>query len=66
MATLPIPFPARKGRPRKRVDAKKILALRARGLSWHEIAKRLRVEERERRFVGLRSVPKVFLNLVTG
>ena len=32
-ATLPIPFPARNGRPRKRVDAKMILALRAQGIS---------------------------------
>jgi DNA invertase Pin-like site-specific DNA recombinase len=43
MATLPIPFPARNGRPRKKVDAKRILALRAQGRSWREIAKRMHV-----------------------
>jgi hypothetical protein len=43
MATLPIPFPRKTGRPRKEVDAKKILAFRARGLSWRKIAKRLQV-----------------------
>lgn len=39
MATLPIPFPARNGRPRAKVDPRKILKLRHRGLSWREIAK---------------------------
>lgn len=43
MATLPIPFPGKTGRPRKNLDAKKILALRAQGLSWRKIAKRMRV-----------------------
>jgi hypothetical protein len=43
MATLPIPFPTRNGRPRKNVDANRILALRAQGLSWRVIAKRMHV-----------------------
>jgi DNA invertase Pin-like site-specific DNA recombinase len=41
VATLPIPFPARTGRPRKKVDREKILALRAKGVSWRQIAKRM-------------------------
>jgi hypothetical protein len=41
MATLPIPFPQKMGRPRKELDVQRVLALRARGLSWREIAKRL-------------------------
>ena len=43
MATLPIPFPGKTGRPRNNVDAKRILALRAQGLSWRMIGKRLHV-----------------------
>ncbi len=43
MATVPIPFPRKTGRPRKKVDAKRILALHSEGLSWRKIAKRLRV-----------------------
>jgi DNA invertase Pin-like site-specific DNA recombinase len=43
VATLPIPFPGNTGRPRKNLDAKRILALRAQGLSWRVIAKRMRV-----------------------
>jgi transposase len=43
MATLPLPFATRTGRPRKKVDAKRIVALRAQGLSWREIAKQMHV-----------------------
>jgi|HubBroStandDraft_6_1064221.scaffolds.fasta_scaffold71973_4 transposase len=43
MATLPIPFPQKMGRPRKNVDGRQVIALRARGFSWRAIAKRLRV-----------------------
>jgi hypothetical protein len=43
MATLPITFPGKTGRPRRKVDAKRILALRAQGLSWRVIAKRMHV-----------------------
>src|ERR1700687_4389773 len=43
MATLPIPFPAKGGRPRKKVDPSKIIALRAKGVSWRQIAKRLHI-----------------------
>jgi transposase len=43
MATLPIPFPQKMGRPRKELDVRRVLALRARGLSWREIAQKLRV-----------------------
>jgi hypothetical protein len=41
MATLPIPFPQKMGRPRVIVDATRITALRGKGLSWAKIAKRL-------------------------
>ena len=40
MATLPIPFP-KSGRPRKKVDTKRVIELRAKGVSWRRIAKRL-------------------------
>jgi len=43
VATLMIPFAARYGRPRKKIDVKRILTLRAQGLSWRKIAKRLHV-----------------------
>ncbi|HEY6266204.1 MAG TPA: hypothetical protein VIW93_15500 [Candidatus Acidoferrum sp.] len=41
MATIPLPF---KGvRPRDKVDAKRVVELRARGLSWLAIGRKLRV-----------------------
>jgi hypothetical protein len=36
-------FTSKTGRPRKNLDAKRILALRAQGLSWRMIAKRMQV-----------------------
>ena len=42
MGTLPIPFP-NPGRPRKKADTKRFIALRAKGVSWRRIAKRLGV-----------------------
>jgi hypothetical protein len=43
VAMLPLFTDKLAGRPRKKVDARRILALRAQGLSWRMIAKRLHV-----------------------
>jgi DNA invertase Pin-like site-specific DNA recombinase len=43
MATMPLPFQLRSGRPRRKVDAKKVIELRAQGHSWRAIGRRLRV-----------------------
>ena len=43
MATIPISFPPGSGRPRRKVDVKRIITLRARGLSWRAIARKLGV-----------------------
>jgi hypothetical protein len=42
-ATMPIPFRLRCGRPRRNLDAKTVIMLRAQGLSWREIGKKLGV-----------------------
>ncbi len=42
MATLPIPFP-NPGRPRRKIDTRRVIELRAKGVSWRRIAKRLGV-----------------------
>ena len=43
MATIPIPFRLRSGRPRRKVDAKRVITLRAQGLSWRAIGRKLGV-----------------------
>jgi hypothetical protein len=43
MATIPISFPLRSGRPRRKVDAKSVITLRAKGLSWRAIGRKLGV-----------------------
>jgi len=43
MATMPLPFQLTRGRPRRKVDVKSVIELRARGLSWRAIGKRLGV-----------------------
>jgi hypothetical protein len=41
MATIPIPFQIKSGHPRRKVDAKKVIMLRAQGLSGRAIGKKL-------------------------
>jgi len=43
MATIPLPFQLRSGRPRRKVDAKRVIALRAQGFSWRAIGRKLKV-----------------------
>ena len=43
MATILIPFQLKSGRPRRKVDAKKVIMLRAQGLSWRAIGSKLGV-----------------------
>ena len=61
MATLPIPFP-NPGCPRKKVDTKRVLELRVKGVSWRRIAKRLGVRAWNRSSCS-GGVPKMFQNI---
>jgi hypothetical protein len=60
MATLPLPFTSKTGRPRKNLDAKRILALRAQGFLARD--RKAGALGQGRHFAPLRGVPKVFLN----
>jgi hypothetical protein len=43
MATIPIPFQLRRRHPRPIVDAQRVIMLRAQGLSWRAISRKLGV-----------------------